>query len=560
MAHWRSLVLIFIGGLLLSAPTHAQDKRYALSNYDVRLTLAPDGTYRVVETIRFAFQRGSFTTATRTIPQARFDSLYAVQVTSPDTPITAVTNATDGAATIRWTFPKRSSPATFNLAYSVDGALNAADGFNVIDWQAIGDAWSVPIRDMDVVVSIPFGDIPRDSVTVKPRVAGTLARSGTGWTASFAHEALPPGEGYRVIVRFPQRIAVAASDDDVGGLMAVTAIGLVVLGLIGGVVALIVWRGPSVDPNTVPASRPPDLPLPHAAHLAHKNSAGRFRMFSAVLFDLAQRGHVTLHCEPQESWTGTDGVVTVRSTTDRFGLTDFEADLLDEVQQYDTLKAFGQQASSYQRAQMTRIKEETVARGWFEARTTRSNRLIAVGTLLVLAAIASPFLIGGWGGPIAAGGLGGLGLGALVAGTKRYVITQAGAQHKAEVLAYLKALREQLEAERDSDPVAAAERLLDHLPWLLLDSRVDKAWLDELKDALSSSTRAMALPDWLDSAAQATEDATSAAVAAFLPIYLTVINTSAATGAGAVAGAVAGGAAAGAGAAGGAGGGGGGAA
>jgi len=154
--------------------------------------------------------------------------------------------------------------------------------------------------------------------------------------------------------------------------------------------------------------------------------------------------------------------------------------------------------------------------------------------------------------PVAAGGLGGLGLGTLVAGSQRYVITGAGAQQKAHVLAYLTTLREQVETQRDADPVTAAQQLLDDLPWLVLDPDVDKSWLDDLKDALTDADREMALPDWLDDAVGQTEEAASEAVAAFMPIYVTVISTSGATGAGAVAGG-----AAGAGAAGGAGGGGG---
>jgi hypothetical protein len=142
----------------------------------------------------------------------------------------------------------------------------------------------------------------------------------------------------------------------------------------------------------------------------------------------------------------------------------------------------------------------------------------------------------------------------VIAGTQRHVITEAGARKKAEVLAYLNATREEVEAQRDADPVTAAEQLLSALPWLVLDPEVNKSWLDDLKDALEDADREVALPDWLDGAVGRTEEAASAAVAAFMPIYIAVISTSGATGAGAVAGG-----AAGAGAAGGAGGGGGGA-
>jgi hypothetical protein len=310
-----------------------------------------------------------------------------------------------------------------------------------------------------------------------------------------------------------------------------------------------------VDPEKITDPQQPDLSLPQAAFLAHKSSTGRSRMFSAVLFDLAQRGYVTLRREQQEGWLSSDDVVTVHVDADPLRLNDFEADLLNAIQQHDTLKAFGQQASSFQRETLKQMRKHAIAQGWFEAHTTRSNRLLTGGALLAAVAIASPFVLAGWAAPIAAGGLGGASLGALIAGSKRHTITAEGAQRKAEILAYLHALREQIDAQRATDPVAATQQLLDHLPWLVLDPEVNKAWLDELKDALSDVDAELALPDWLDDAVASTDEAKSAAVAAFMPLYATIVNTSAATGAGAVAGG-----AAGAGGAGGAGGGGGGAA
>ncbi len=548
-----ALILALIGRG--AAPVAAQDQQYAISNYDVRLALQPDGAFRVTESIRFDFQRGAFTQGFRSIPTDALDSLRAVQVRSSDVAVTKVEHGEDGDTyAIKWTYPKRSRPTPFTLTYTVAGALYTEDRHNVIDWQAIGDEWSVPIHDVDVTVSMPFGDVPRDSIAVRPEREATLERTGAGWTASFAHNALEDGEGYRVIVRFPERIATTESGDE-GGKKALTVIGLVVLGLLSGVIPLIMWRGPSVDPATIANPQPPTLSLPHAAFLAHKSSTGRFRMFSAVLFDLAQRGHVTLRRETKDAWLSSNDVVTVHVDADPFGLNDFEADLLDAIQQHDTLKAFGQQASSFQRKKLKQMRKHAIAQGWFEAHPARSNRLLIGGAVLVAGAIASPFVLAGWAAPIAAGGLGGAGAGALVAGSKRHTITAEGAQRKAEVLAYLDALREQIDAQRDSNPTTAATQLLNHLPWLVLDPEVNKAWLDELKDALADVDAELALPDWLDDAVDPTDEATSAAAAAFIPIYVTIMNTSAATGAGAVAGG-----AAGAGAAGGAGGGGGGAA
>lgn len=555
MTNLRFSLLVLTGCVLLCGAVQAQDKAYALSNYDVNLVLERSGAYRVTETIRFDFQQGTFSQANRSIPLGRIDSLRAVQVTSLDGAVNTVGHEAEGDDyAIRWTFPERRRPATFTLRYTAYGALGAEDGDNVIDWQAVGDAWDVPIRDVNVDVSLPFGDLARDSIAAEPAGEATLARTGAGWTASFAHPELAPEEGYRVIVRFPERIAVTASDDQ-QGLMIFTGLVLILLGFGGGTGVYVMWRGASADPGAVARPSEPDLSFPRAAYLIHHtHAAGQKRMFSAVLFDLAQRGHVTLRREEKEHFLTTSEIVVVDIHADPMDLSDFEETLLDEIQQHDSLQAFGRSSTGFKGKQVKAERTALLDAGWLEAHTERSNALIAAGVFLMAAGLASLAVGSGWAAAVGVGLGVGAGLGTLMAAGRRYTLTEAGARRKAEVLAFLNRERTAIEARRDHEPVQAAQQFIERLPWLILDTEVDKRWIDDLKEALSASHTTFALPDWMEDAVGLDEEAESEAVAAFIPIYAVISSTSAATGAGAAVGA------AGAGAAGGAGGGGGGAA
>ena len=555
MTNLRFSLLVLMGSLLLCSAANAQDKQYALSNYDVDLTLERSGAYRVAETIRFDFQQGTFSQANRSIPLGRVDSLRDVQVTSLDGAVNTVEHEADGDDyVIRWTYPERRQPATFTLRYTAYGALEAEGGANVIDWQAVGDQWNVPIRDVNVDVSLPFGDLARDSIAAEPSEEAALARTGAGWTASFAHAELAPGDGYRVIVRFPERIAAPAGDDSPPA-MIFTGLLLILLGFGIGAGVFATLRGPSADPEAVPEPAQPDLSLPVAAHLANHNSTtGQRRMFSAVLFDLAQRGHVTLRREKKEHFLTSSEIVVVDVHADPVDLSDFEASLLDEIQQHDSLQAFGRSSTGFKGKQVKAVRQGLLDAGWLQSHTGRSNALIATGVILTAIGLALFAVLSGWAAAIGVGLSVGAGLGALMAAGRRYTLTNTGAQRKAEVRAFLNRERTAIESRRSLEPVQAAQQFIDRLPWLILDTEVDKSWIDDLKDTLAESHTTFSLPDWMEDTVGLDEAAASEAVAAFIPIYAVISSTSAATGAGAAAGA------AGAGAAGGAGGGGGGAA
>ena len=546
-----TLAILVMGGLA-PTPAPAQDQQYALSNYDVDLALRTDGTYRVTETLTFDFQQGSFSSAHRTLPLDAIGAVRAVEVTSTEASVRSVTHGEeDGDYVIEWQYPERSAPATFTLRYVVEDALFVDDGDNVVDWAAVGGGWGVPVRDVDVAVSIPF-DVARDSLSIAPEGEGTLSQTGSGWTAQFRHEALAANTSYRVVVRFPQRLAGQPAAPS-GGWMVMIASLAGLLGIGGGVGALVAWRGPSAS-DASPAPGVTDRPLPEAGYLLADTAGERRRAVSAVLFDLARRGHVTLRREEEDQFIGSREVVRVEVHVDRpASLSDFETALLEAVQEYDSLRAFGKQSGSFRREHMADVREGLLAEGLLRSHRQRSNACWAAAAALLIGGISLPFALSGTAAAVALGtGLGG-GIGAAMAASRRYLLTERGARAKAALQDHLERLRGEVEQARDTNPPAAVERLLEHLPWLALDTEVDASWLEDLESALEEVDSDVALPGWLVDTVGA-EDPESVAHAAFIPI-LHVVSTTQATAGGAAAAAGASAGAAGAAAAGGGGGG-----
>ncbi|MFO8100312.1 MAG: hypothetical protein R6T83_11915 [Salinibacter sp.] len=134
------------------------------------------------------------------------------------------------------------------------------------------------------------------------------------------------------------------------------------------------------------------------------------------------------------------------------------------------------------------------------------------------------------------GGLG-VGVGGLVAGVRRTVLTEAGARREAALRSFLDHEKAEVDRLLDVSPARAAERLVETLPWLVYHRDVTASWLEEVKTALADADDVPSLPDGFVSLVD--PEAEAAPVAAFLPV-VGVIGTMESSGAG---GAAAGGAA-----------------
>lgn len=535
---------------LFASPAQAQeddDKVYELSNYDVSIALRPDGAVDIRETLRLDVQRGTFTTMFRDIDGDRLDSLTNISVTSRDVSVENIEIEESGDDTeIRWSYPPLQGAATFEIAYRAHGGLRSRDGENVLKWMAVGTKWDVPIRDIDVRLTLPAElRIPRDSLTVTPEDA-TVRPVGGGWEINASHAEREAGDGYSIEAVFPARIDAPQAltfEYVAGGCL------LFLLSFFGGGYASYRQFTSRAEPLS-DGRREPSIPLPEAARTLGDGRAAR--MHNAMLFDLARRGHVSFRVdEESHGWGVTSSTVHVNVHMDRGGLDAFEHAFLSELSPYDTLDEVAKEMTSFRKEQRTEIRKRLVQRGWLYDRTKERNRYLTLSVLCILIGLGA--LIFGIREHLVdmayvVGLFCGTGIGLLFLVDPQFARTETGDQKRADLSAYLDHTRDEMERLRDNAPAEAANRLPELLPWLLLDKKISETWFKKLAKALDEAGYSDRLPEWL-------LPSQSAGDANFLLLTTLIATSSSANGASAAGG----GGVAGAGAAGAAGGGGGGA-
>jgi hypothetical protein len=508
------------------------EKRYELSNFDVTVQVRPDGTYEVEETLTYDFQQGAFTYAYRSIDADDVEAIRNVRVTSPDVAVDSVRRSEkDNNVRVRWTYPERRASATFTIRYVVENALLARGDRNEVARDVLAPEATVMTRDVDVRIVLPATfDLTTDSVTVEPTADARLEETTGEVVAAFHRERVAAGDSYDVEVTFPKRLAARyapTAGDMVFGLF------LVLLGVGIGGWANWRWRGPRPESS---ATRPPDdVTLPSAAALLGRGADGAT---SAVLFDLVRRGHLTLrHDRDDGGWTGTNDLVRIELHPTPSDLSAFETALVEQLRGHETIEEFWTDTRSFRQEQFQDVQDNLVAAGWLERHHTRSNVLIGgavvgltVGFAVALMGLGAGSLFGFCGGA-------GVGVGGLVAGARRTVLTEAGARREAALRSFLDHEKAAVDRLLDTSPARAAEQLVETLPWLVYHREVKKSWLGEVKTALADADDVPSLPEGFASLVDPGVEA--APVAAFLPV-IGVIGTMESTGAG---GAAAGGAA-----------------
>lgn len=529
-------LLVLLAALLL--PRHAaaqdEDQRYELSNFDVTIQVRPDGTYEVEETLTYDFQQGTFSYAYRVLDTDDVAAIRDVRVTSPDAPVDSLRRTPDdGDVRLRWTYPERSAPATFTIRYVIEGAVYQRGDRNVVYRDVVDAGATVPTRDVGVRVVLPaaFGLAP-DSVSVDPADEATVEASAGPVVAAFHRGLVDEGDEYPVEVAFSKRVPGrywATTGDLFLGLF------LFLLGTGGGIAFNLRWKGATAERT---AKTPPrDVSLPAGAVLLEQSATP---LFTAVLFDLARRDHLTLRHDEEAGWLETTDVVRFDLHPTPDDLSAFERALVQRLDGPETIGDFWADSGSFRREQFGTVRTRVIEAGWMDSHRTRST-LCFVGTgTAVVAGIGLGIVTSGLATLLTVGASLGIGVGTLFAGARRHTLTEAGARRAAALRSYLDHEKDEIDRLRGTDPARAAERLADALPWLVYHDEVSSAWLEEVQDALDDASTVPDLPGGFVSLAVSDDE--SAPVAAFLPV-VTVMGAMESSGAGAAGAAAAGGAA-----------------
>lgn len=549
-----SLLLLLI--FSAQAPAFAaQEKIYEIADLKARLELLPDGSYRIREEITYDFQVGSFTFAVRDIPLSSNDGVSTVSVRSSDIVIGDVQQEEEGSSwRVRWEFPPTTGLVTFVLEYELSRALRQVDDDNEIFWRVVGEGWGVPFRQVEAEIVLPARlSVPVSALTLEPDQVATVAADGGDVVAHFAIGPLPAGQAYQVRVSFPKVMEGRSVGLARPGIQALL-VGVLGFFLFLGIGAVIAYRRGGVRLPPRPQAEPA-VDIPSAAVLLHRGSPGWDRAFPATLFDLANRGAVSLErIDHKKRILTTQKVVLRRNREVEGRLTEFEEDLLTELETYrEDLKEFASAGKKFRAAAMKKVRESLVASRHLADERPAARQALVLGLVVFLFAIAvfvagvamgSPWLMASAGAGVGAA------VGCLLIFEARFPATRKGAEDVAALKGYLQGLRDKLRQRVKENPVEAAQLLFSALPWLTLDPKYRGDEAKKLARALKKEDRELRAPPWALDRTRELEKATankSAAYVAFMPFANIVGATSGAVapsaGAGGAGGAAGGGAA-----------------
>lgn len=396
----------------LAAPAALAAPVERITNFDIRLDLRSDGSLAVTETIRYDFGDQARHGILRTIPvrfhldatHDRITPLSAVTATADGASVRFDTHVDGGVQYIRIGDPDRTVTGahTYVIRYTARGVTNAVDGRTELDWNAVGDRWTVPIMAATVAVTAPA------PVTRTACAAGAPGgRAACQWStvggrvATFRQEGLRAGTGLTVVVAVPAGSVAAAPmvvrRHDPAAAWRVTpaaAAGGLGIAAAGMLAVLLALRSARRRPPAGPQVEPPDGIRPGEAGTLVDGRADTVDV-TATIVDLAVRGHLRIRQLPRaepEDWE------LARLDGARGDLAWYEQTLMralfDGRQRVRLSELGGGSAEDLARVRR-QLDERMVSRGWYRQSPERTRRRIrGIGVALLAAALGATVALG----------------------------------------------------------------------------------------------------------------------------------------------------------------------
>ncbi|MBI5019318.1 DUF2207 domain-containing protein [Candidatus Gottesmanbacteria bacterium] len=217
---------LLLPGIVSAHPGDGFSNAEHISNYDVRVSIRPDGKVEVGEVIGYDFAslirhgifRDFFYIKTNDAGKKFAIDVSDVSVVNEDNAPYMFSQTTEGD-TIQWKIGDPDTTITgshtYQINYTAAGALTYFPGHDELYWNAIGNAWDVPVAKASVFVSIPPGKVDPTDIhvdcftgvsgsTEKNCTAAVVDSQGVKVTTT---KALQPNEGLTVVVGFPKGLA-----------------------------------------------------------------------------------------------------------------------------------------------------------------------------------------------------------------------------------------------------------------------------------------------------------------------------------------------------------------
>jgi uncharacterized membrane protein len=527
-------VVLLIALLWLVAPVVAQSKSVHAKSYDVDLTVLPNGDLQVVETLEMAFQGGPFSYGFRVIPTDRLDSITDIEVqeggrayaySGSGGEYTYRVNQSEDDVEVRWYYPYTSNATrTFEIAYTVKGAVRRYDEGDEVWWMAVHDDHPYLIRTSRVTLQLPDGvainmrDGGKGYVAETDGVGADFTVDPTRRTVTaVATEPLESGDFLALGVKFtPGAVGggkpgwQADYDDQVswdnGGRQVLNLLlgFLGLLTLIGAPLAVyLLWYTRGRDPHVGLVAdylpEPPDDAPPGIAGTLVDEKAD-LQDVVATMIDLARRGYLTITEEAEKGFGGLtfkQDFVFERTDKEWSDLRDYEVTLLRKLLGRKSSKRMSDLKNKFYTA-LPAIREglydSVVEEGYFRSSPdkTRRNYMIlgfVLGAIALTLAIVTTALFVEWVDAIWCPAVG------ILVGTVALVVVGQAMPAKtpkgAEATARWRAFRSYLkEIERYTDLETATELFERYLPYAIAFN-LERRWVKKF-----TRIEATPIPGW----------------------------------------------------------------
>ncbi|MCO6011505.1 DUF2207 domain-containing protein [Actinoallomurus purpureus] len=398
----RLLIAPLIAAGLLTCAVSASAASGQVVKDTVAITVAPDGTLRVKETVSYEGNAPARTLIRRKHLDDRQDRRFDVGdvqgATLKNQGDHAVLQVAGGGAAGRH---------TAQLSYTVKGAITALRGGEQLNWTAAG-GWHVPVTQTRVTVE--SSAVVQNLNCFAGEQEGTVGctqffTNHTHTLADFRQEDLQPGDYVTVMIGYPtgtttgkpiveQRHTVATAFT-VNGVTGGTLLGLLAL-LLGGVSLLYVTRGRDARIVNKKAAEGDHAPVDSTGFAPpHGVRPGQIGTLideqadvvdvTATIIDLAVRGYLLIEELPRETYGRIDWQLR-RMERPADDLLPYERILYDALftgRDVVALSELGGTFAEQLAAVRKALYEDVVRQGWFTRRPdSERTRWTTIGMVL----------------------------------------------------------------------------------------------------------------------------------------------------------------------------------
>lgn len=440
---WLAVLIVGVAlSLAISPAARADSDDDSITRFAVRGALQSDGSLDVTLDFDFDFGSDEGHGPYLVLPERmkiagdpdhwRSLPISAITASSKGAPAQTEVEREDGAVQIKIGDPdvEVEGKQTYHVTYTIGGVVNpkaTGSGLDELSWNAVGDQWEIPLRDVSVDITTP-AQIERvacftgSSFTTPCREQPTES----GRSATFRPGVdLEPGDGLQVVAGMP-----AGSFPGVQPILTERYTAGRVLGLnpvSGGIGALLLAAGAvfaarlvrrvggnlrfaGIAPGQLPAAdedapverdraqpvavafQPPKGVTPGQVGVLMDATADQ-KDVTATVIDLATRGYLRI----EETGEDSDSWQLVATDKERTGLRPYEADLLTDVFADETVVELdkGGIVTASGKCQQALYREVTDELGWYRGNPkTARTRWVLAGLGVVVLGIALIFALG----------------------------------------------------------------------------------------------------------------------------------------------------------------------